>query len=63
MAYSYSFVLAVIGYSEGTITQTIDEGDQGMLDVEVMKPADVTAHVGAPLLITFQIDNSANTGM
>ena len=48
----------VIGYSNDTRTQTINEGESSVLTVEIMKPA---VGVGSQLVIDFQI-NFANSG-
>ena len=54
-------MFTVVGYSEETRTQTVNEGEQGSsLVVTFLKPP---AGVGEVLLISFQIDNSANTGI
>ena len=50
----------MIGFSEETRALQLDEGEAGVLTVQVLKPA-----VGTPaaeLAIEFQIDNTANTG-
>ena len=49
----------VIGYTEETRAQTINEGEGSNLAVTVLKPP---AGVGQVFLVEFQIDNSANTG-
>ena len=59
--HSYCLLIhfTVIGYTEETRAQTIDEGEGSNLVVAVLKPP---AGVGQVFLVEFQIDNSANTG-
>ena len=49
---------SVIGYSNDTRTQTINEGESSILTVEIKKPA---VGVGSQVVVDFQI-NSANSG-
>ena len=51
-------MFSVIGYSNATRTQTMDEGESSILTVEIKKPA---VGVGSQLVIDFQI-GSANSG-
>ena len=50
-------MFSVIGYSDDTRTQTINEGENSILTVEIRKPA---VGVGSPLVIDFQIDYANN---
>ena len=50
--------ISVIGYSNDSRTQTINEGDISTLTVEIKKPS---VGVGSQIVIDFQID-SANSG-
>ena len=52
------YVFSVIGYSDDTRTQTINEGESSILTVEIKKPA---VGVGSLLVINFQIV-SPNSG-
>ena len=52
------YMFSVIGYSNDTRTQAINEGESSTLTVEIKKPA---VGMGSPLDIDFQID-SANSG-
>lgn len=50
---------AVIGYSESTRVQTVDEGIATQLEVMVVKPQ---TEVGQTFSVQFQIENEENTG-
>ena len=54
----YIYYVSVIGYSNDTRTQIINEGEDSTLTVEIKKPA---LEVGSQLIINFQI-NSTNIG-
>ena len=49
----------VIGYSESTRVQTVDEGIATQLEVMVVKPQ---TGVGQTFSVQFQIENEENTG-
>ena len=51
-------MFSVIGYSNDTRTQTINEGESSILTVEIKKPV---VGAGSQLVIGFRID-SANSG-
>ena len=53
----YVYMFSVIGYSNDTRTQTMNEGESSILTVEIKKPA---VGVGSQLVIDFQI-GSANS--
>ena len=58
LIYNNVYVFSVIGYSDDTRTQTINEGENSTLTVEIKKPA---VGVGPVLVINFQIV-SPNSG-
>ena len=49
----------VIGYSESTRVQSVDEGIATQLEVMVVKPQ---TEVGQTFSVRFQIENEENTG-
>ena len=48
-------LFSVIGYSDDTRTQTINEGESLTLTVEIKKPA---LGVGSQLIVVFQVDST-----
>ena len=54
----YNIMFSVIGYSDDTRIQTINEGENSTLTVEIKKPA---VGVGSLIVINFQTD-SPNSG-
>ena len=56
---AYHKYCPVIGFSEDTTTQTLDEGEASMLIVQVLKPA---IGVGQRQFVNYLINNSANIG-
>ena len=51
---NYNNFFSVIGYSNDTRTQSLNEGEKSTLTVEIKKPA---VGVGSSLVIDFQIDS------